>query len=637
MTEQENTSSTKRPRNIVIFSDGTGQRGGLYFDEARTNVYKLYRATRASPDSTIDPDQQLAFYDPGLGTLPDGGSTPQRVYRKIYNFVSQATGLGITRNIVDCYAALIRLWRPGDRIFLFGFSRGAYTVRCLASVICMCGIPTTDKEGKPLARDMGSSTRLASRAVKSIYQHVSSPRDEKYVAQRRALATAFRESYGSNDPNDPTKPNAYPHFIGVFDTVASLSNTGSLMILGVAYSLLHVILATILAFTFPPFIFGYWFGWIAVWSVCVFVTAYVYTHLKFTRVAGYRVWDVIHLTDFRQKFYDQYLNPNVKYARHAISIDERRNDFKRVPWGSRHATFTPGTYRIDPFEQFWFAGNHADIGGGYPENESRLSDLALEWMVSQACHPKLGEEQLLVDEMVLHVNGRADGMQHDETRSSMFRWAKKTLREPVHDATLHRSVLDRFELKGVQQYDLVEAYRPEALRNHEKVASHYNAIPLPHTTCWQRITIKRERLLETVREAANGLLAGLAAVLYQKNWKSEESMETSHKRITPDSVVSCLGLLFLVLFAGLAAWIFLAWQIIPWLREGVWHSYPVEHFVDLRTAWIGFQLIADWVLALPVTLVLVLIGLSLFRYFGILSAKLYQAGSKAVTPSQTHV
>src|SRR3954471_7783866 len=92
-----------KPRNIVIYSDGTGQRGGLYFDEERTNIYKLYRATRVAPDSTINPDHQIAFYDPGLGTLPDGGSPPQRVYRKVYNFVSQATGLGITRNIIDCY------------------------------------------------------------------------------------------------------------------------------------------------------------------------------------------------------------------------------------------------------------------------------------------------------------------------------------------------------------------------------------------------------------------------------------------------------------------------------------------------------------------------------------------------------
>jgi uncharacterized protein (DUF2235 family) len=53
------------PKNVVIFSDGTGQAGGFRFDENRSNVYKLYRATRCSADSSIDPREQVAFYDPG--------------------------------------------------------------------------------------------------------------------------------------------------------------------------------------------------------------------------------------------------------------------------------------------------------------------------------------------------------------------------------------------------------------------------------------------------------------------------------------------------------------------------------------------------------------------------------------------
>src|SRR4051794_23861083 len=77
-------------RNIVIFSDGTGQRGGVFFDEARTNVYKLYRATRCAPDSSISPDRQLTFYDPGLGTQAGGGGALSRTWRTIYNYVSQA-------------------------------------------------------------------------------------------------------------------------------------------------------------------------------------------------------------------------------------------------------------------------------------------------------------------------------------------------------------------------------------------------------------------------------------------------------------------------------------------------------------------------------------------------------------------
>ena len=58
-------------RNILIFSDSTGQAGGLLPDELRSNVYKLFRATRCGPDTHIDPANQIAFYDPGLGSQKD--------------------------------------------------------------------------------------------------------------------------------------------------------------------------------------------------------------------------------------------------------------------------------------------------------------------------------------------------------------------------------------------------------------------------------------------------------------------------------------------------------------------------------------------------------------------------------------
>src|SRR3954447_25397081 len=88
-------------KNIIILSDGTGQRGGVLFDERRSNIYKLYRATRCGPDSAVDPTEQLAFYDPGIGTLPGGLGNFWAIERWLYNKVSQATGLGLTRNIVD--------------------------------------------------------------------------------------------------------------------------------------------------------------------------------------------------------------------------------------------------------------------------------------------------------------------------------------------------------------------------------------------------------------------------------------------------------------------------------------------------------------------------------------------------------
>src|SRR5438309_2541066 len=137
-------------RNIVIFSDGTGQDGGVHPEQRLSNVYKLYRAARVGPDNDIDPDAQVAFYDPGLGT--DTSATGlTSIHRKITKLLSSVTGRGITTNIADCYEFIINHYRPGDRIFLFGFSRGAYTIRCIANVLMWCGVPTQDN-GAPLPR-----------------------------------------------------------------------------------------------------------------------------------------------------------------------------------------------------------------------------------------------------------------------------------------------------------------------------------------------------------------------------------------------------------------------------------------------------------------------------------------------------
>jgi hypothetical protein len=218
------------PKNILIFSDGTGQAGGVTFDENRTNIYKLFRATRCGPDSPIDPAEQVTFYDPGLGSPRDNRFAFGWVGRKIYNLISQGTGFGITANIVDCYAALIRLWRPGDRVYLFGFSRGAYTVRCLAAVIASCGIPTKLPSGDPIKLDVASSRKLASYAVKHVYQftssrprHSATPRQAFLLHTRDLIAQRFRIEHGSVGSNE-TDANVYPYLVGVFDTVAALLN-----------------------------------------------------------------------------------------------------------------------------------------------------------------------------------------------------------------------------------------------------------------------------------------------------------------------------------------------------------------------------------------------------------------------------
>ena len=186
-------------KNILIFSDGTGQAGGYMPDEARSNVYKLFRATRVGPESIIDPELQLAFYDGGLGSRAETIKiTP---LRRLYNLLSRATGLGITQNIIDCYAHIIRVWQPGDRIYLFGFSRGAYTVRCVGGVLKYCGIPTAVREKgggvRPLQRDARSARRIATEAVKHVYQHGGSIRGDPLRLERERRAARFRHKYFS--------------------------------------------------------------------------------------------------------------------------------------------------------------------------------------------------------------------------------------------------------------------------------------------------------------------------------------------------------------------------------------------------------------------------------------------------------
>lgn len=454
-------------KNILIFSDGTGQRSGLSFDESRSNIYKLYRATRCGPDSCINPTEQLAYYDPGIGTVPGGLGFFGAIVRWIHNKVSQATGLGLTHNISDCYSAILQLWEPGDRIFLFGFSRGAYTVRCLAAVLALCGVPTRMKDGKPFKRDAASTRKIAKEAVKGIYQHVSSPQDSGYVPQRDALGRRFRAQYASGDAE---KSNAYPHFIGVFDTVAALANYDSLAVIAVA--LLVIISAASAALWFFFSSFWFWFAIILGATACITLIAYAVTHIKVAfGLEGFPWWKTLHFTAAKMKFYDRRLNTNVGWARHALSVDEHRADFDRVAWGGKTQQWR-ATKPGEPewLEQWWFAGNHADIGGGYPENESRLSDIALDWMVGEAQQVPDG---IKVDRSVLRLFPSSQGMQHDECRSLAFRYAGRLTRTIESDAMLHDSIFERFKLPSVLQYDEMKPYRPIGLREHHKLAQYY--------------------------------------------------------------------------------------------------------------------------------------------------------------------
>jgi uncharacterized protein (DUF2235 family) len=488
------------PKNVLIFSDGTGQAGGLRFDENRTNIYKMYRATRCGPDSSIDPHEQVAFYDAGLGSPADGSHLGWRILRWIHNKIAQATGFGITRNIIDCYAALIQLWEPGDRIFLFGFSRGAYTVRCLGGVIAFCGIPRHPRKqpDQPLKIDSSSAEKLAAYAVRHVYQFTyprkmadATPRQKFLLETRMKLAARFRGECGSGSGTDLA--NVYPHFIGVFDTVAALGNPVTTMLFSAAFILFAAalgLLGLFLSLFDDAPVVGWLFGYLSFWYVfgavlaAAFLSAiglYLATHLKWDfAVPGYDFWNsikTVHFNELWMKFYDYDLNPHVRYARHAISIDEDRANFQRVPWDSIKQTCRDER-GLQWFEQVWFAGVHADVGGGYPENEARLSDISLDWMLQWA---GLVPDGIKYDQDVLVRWPYPDGRQHDEVKrgwglaTALFglTWTKQNRRLPSTEAVMHRSVYERFDLKAVPVYDRMRAYRPQTLSYHSDFARYY--------------------------------------------------------------------------------------------------------------------------------------------------------------------
>lgn len=490
------------PRNIVIYSDGTGQAGGFRFDESRSNIYKLYRATRCGPDSSIDPNDQVAFYDPGLGSQADGATVFGRIFRWVHNTVAQATGFGITRNLIDCYAALIQLWRPGDRIFLVGFSRGAYTIRCLAGIVARCGIPThqADAPGKKLKIDDGSVGKLASYAVKHVYQFTyprkqseATGRQKFLLETRQKIAARFRTAYGAVDRADTAKANVYPHFIGVFDTVAALGNRVTGTMFAAAFfavaAALGIVGEFLAQFSYVPWIgrllsyltFGNVFIAVVAAAAAVALFVYVFTHLKWDFAVGGYDWTqllrTIHFNDLWMKFYDQDLDPNVKYARHAISINENRANFKRVGWWSERIA-QRDEHNYQWFEQVWFSGNHSDIGGSYPENESRLSDIALEWMLRWAVAVPGG---LKFNPDVLRLWGHHDGQQHDEVAAGYsfvpkwtgLTWPKEDRSLPGKEAIMHPSVYHRFDLEDVAHYDEFRPYRPSTLETHVDFADFY--------------------------------------------------------------------------------------------------------------------------------------------------------------------
>jgi uncharacterized protein (DUF2235 family) len=176
-------------KNIVLCLDGTANQ----FAKNRTNVLKVYEALER------DPARQIAYYHPGLGTMePPGALTSWS--RRFWRLLGLAFGTGLMDDVRDAYVFLMHNYEPGDRIFLFGFSRGAYTARALTSLLHNYGL--VDRGHEPLVpyitRLLVGVSRAASRGDESGF----------------ALAEEFMRIFGMRE--------CKPWFVGLWDTVSSV-------------------------------------------------------------------------------------------------------------------------------------------------------------------------------------------------------------------------------------------------------------------------------------------------------------------------------------------------------------------------------------------------------------------------------
>ena len=292
-------------KNIVLCCDGTANE----FAQDRTNVVKLFFTL------VHEPAVQVAYYHPGLGTMePPGALGP--IARRATKLLGQAMGYGLEADVRDAYVFLMDRFEPGDRVFFFGFSRGAYTVRAVAALLHMYGLIRSGNETLvPYAIRMMMAINLLQK------RSDDDPTKKELLSEYFDLAAQFRQHFSITE--------CKPHFVGVWDTVSSV-------------------------------------GWIE-------------NPVRLPYSAN---------------------NPDIAIGRHALAIDERRAFFRSNLWHPRPPNDGP-----KDIKQVWFAGVHCDVGGGYPESESGLSKMALEWMIREANAAGLATHPAKID-LVL---GRAGG------------------------------------------------------------------------------------------------------------------------------------------------------------------------------------------------------------------------------------
>ncbi len=275
-------------KNIVLFSDGTNNQGGNGRD---TNVWRLYKLLDHNYSS------QIAFYDDGVGTE---SSTPQKLLGLVF-------GAGLTRNVLDLYVYLASHYQEEDNVYLFGFSRGAFTIRLLANFIDYIGLPV-DPNWKSKPEYL---RQWASAAFKDYKQKL---KEYDGIYSKKKIHGERRWQIEPLDKSGLPVRELPICCLGVWDTVNA---TGAPV-------------NEIRTSVFP--------SWVQDKSIVD-------------------------------------LPRCVRTGFHAIAIDESRKTFSPTLWNEK--SLEDNQY----VEQVWFAGVHANIGGGYPKDG--MAQVSLQWMISR--------------------------------------------------------------------------------------------------------------------------------------------------------------------------------------------------------------------------------------------------------------
>ena len=195
-------------RNLLVCLDGTSNEP----EHGVTNVARIYDIAQKS-------DGQLVYYDPGVGTMGARGAVTQ-LGQALTRGAGLVAGFGIKDNIEEAYTWLSRQYQPGDQIYVFGFSRGAYTARALTGMLRTIGLlrPGTENLVPYAVKLYAQSGRSPAKPGVEMDAKTKAA-EEKFWAVRRD----FRKQFGQPDFPDPFDTNRHQvRFLGVWDTVKSV-------------------------------------------------------------------------------------------------------------------------------------------------------------------------------------------------------------------------------------------------------------------------------------------------------------------------------------------------------------------------------------------------------------------------------